>query len=77
MRNQQGSREEFKGDKDIRINERRKREENERRDQHGEENNTKKINRDLRRSTYCRRRRIDWIKGEKKRSTQRRGDQGR
>lgn len=42
-----------------------------------EENNTKKINRDLRRSTYCRRRRSEEIKGEKKRSTQRRGDQGR
>lgn len=28
-----------------------------------------------RRSTYCRRRRKDEIKGEKKRSTQRRGDQ--
>lgn len=30
-----------------------------------------------RRSTYCRRRRSEEIKGEKKRSTQRRGDQGR
>lgn len=30
---------------------------------------------DPRRSTYCRRRRKDEIKGEKKRSTQRRGDQ--
>lgn len=43
---------------------------NERRDQHGEERNTKEINRDLRRSTYYRRRRrSDEIKREKKRST--------